>query len=708
VPQKNLKKKNVILKKILLAVMLVVFIVLVAITGTNKENIETWFAEKTKEAIATENADTTRGGYEDSSQAEVINKFNLDAKLENTDTITYIYTAEELNAFRDSVNAGDNYAGKTVYLMADIDMSSVCSSELGSWTPIGNTTYFAGTFDGNYHTINNLYINKTAGREVYVGLFNATENTANIQNLLLENVNIYAEYAVGNTDSIYVGGITGCNQGKILNCGVQSGSIIGKRTVNNTTGNIWPRAAVGGIAGCHVNTGIISDCYNKANIQSYSPRGYYNQTVAGGIVGANHGNVQNSYNSGNIYGNSYWIYIGGITGWSGYSSGPSIYIQNCYNLGIITGSYNEGYNIAGITGLNGWSGFYNTSISNSYCTTETTYSTLGNSTSQGGRVEKEKLKTYASQLGIAYEEDIFNINDGYPVLWWENPSVELNVKQEYIKEDEKLQINVTVATNEKRIIQELGREINNSDFIWSSYNDDVASIDENGLITAKSIGYTTITGTNETLGLKARAFITVYRNREGAITIPQVELGEGFTVVLKEDGTVWTAGLNSSGQLGDGTTTNRDTFTQVETSETNESGEHIKLTNIRKIGVGGYGFVLALTTQGEVYAWGSNECGQLGQNNTTNLLYATKVLDSTGQNRLKDIIDIVAGCQNSMVLTAEGKMYSWGDGSSYKLGTGNTNQQLLPVKINIDNVVKIENAQSCSPIIFKSNGKHIM
>ena len=58
-------------------------------------------------------------------------------RLQNTGTVTYIYDAADLVAFRNAVNAGDEYAGKTVYLMDDIDLSTVCSSTLGSWTPIG-------------------------------------------------------------------------------------------------------------------------------------------------------------------------------------------------------------------------------------------------------------------------------------------------------------------------------------------------------------------------------------------------------------------------------------------------------------------------------------------------------------------------------------------------------------------------------------------
>ncbi len=50
-------------------------------------------------------------------------------KLEDKDKIKYIYTIEDLVKFKNEVNAGDNYEGKTVYVMADIDMSSACSVE---------------------------------------------------------------------------------------------------------------------------------------------------------------------------------------------------------------------------------------------------------------------------------------------------------------------------------------------------------------------------------------------------------------------------------------------------------------------------------------------------------------------------------------------------------------------------------------------------
>ena len=97
----------------------------------------------------------------------------VNGNIIDTKTITntrYISTAQDLVAFRNSVNAGNTYVGKTVELINDIDLSSVCSSILGSWVPIGNSnTDFNGIFNGNYRKIKNLYI-KTNG-QTNIGLF---------------------------------------------------------------------------------------------------------------------------------------------------------------------------------------------------------------------------------------------------------------------------------------------------------------------------------------------------------------------------------------------------------------------------------------------------------------------------------------------------------------------------------------------------------
>lgn len=79
--------------------------------------------------------------------------------------------------------------------------------------------------------------------------------------------------------------------------------------------------------------------------------------------------------------------------------------------------------------------------------------------------------------------------------------------------------------------------------------------------------------------------------------------------VLKSDGTIWSTGNNSVGQLGMGDTTDRTSFTQIVSPKF--------FTEIRT-GDGRYPMVAALTNAGELYTWGYNGYGQCGTGNTVN------------------------------------------------------------------------------------------
>lgn len=99
-----------------------------------------------------------------------------------------ISTLEELKAFRDEVNAGNTFAGKTVELAANIDLMSE------EWTPIGNdTNKFQGTFDGKGYTVSNLVI---TGNNSYVGFFGFTSDGA-IKNLTIDNASVSGRLGVG-------------------------------------------------------------------------------------------------------------------------------------------------------------------------------------------------------------------------------------------------------------------------------------------------------------------------------------------------------------------------------------------------------------------------------------------------------------------------------------------------------------------------------
>lgn len=95
---------------------------------------------------------------------------------------------DELKSFRENVNAGTTYAGKTVTLAADIDLAGE------EWTPIGNSTNkFQGTFDGAGKIISNLVI---TGNNSNVGLFGFTTN-GEIKNLTIKNAQVSGRLNVG-------------------------------------------------------------------------------------------------------------------------------------------------------------------------------------------------------------------------------------------------------------------------------------------------------------------------------------------------------------------------------------------------------------------------------------------------------------------------------------------------------------------------------
>ena len=233
---------------------------------------------------------------------------NIEADLKIT-------TAEELKEFANQVNGGNTFEGKIVVLMNDIDLSSVCSSTIGSWTPIGNSTAktFKGTFNGRNYTISNLYIMATGD---YQGLFGINEGT-------IKNIKIDAGQISCNVNSIsYFGMIASYNKGQIISCKTVGGQISG----NGVT------EYAGGITG--YNTGTIKKCSNNISITVYAE--------TGGISGTNKGGtIQECYNTAKISG---FGSIGGIVG-ENLVGGT---LKNCYNTADISASNSYG----GISGIN--------------------------------------------------------------------------------------------------------------------------------------------------------------------------------------------------------------------------------------------------------------------------------------------------------------------------------------------------------------------
>ena len=244
--------------------------------------------------IPTQNADGTYGVKE-----------GADGYVEDENGNVTISTAEGLFYFAKKVNAGNNFAGKTVTLANNIDLKD----EL--WTPIGvygdknnPAMPFKGTFDGQNHAVTGLKVEES--RKNGVGFFGKVY-TGTIKNLTVEG-------SVSAPGCTYVGGIVGHGYATITNCTF-------KGTVSGSGA-----AQVGGIAGsggftvdrCSVYGDVSAGCW------------------AGGIVGncQDGGAYTNCYVEGTISSEStYWG--GGAAGITPVPLYPSQVISGCYSNTVV-------------------------------------------------------------------------------------------------------------------------------------------------------------------------------------------------------------------------------------------------------------------------------------------------------------------------------------------------------------------------------------
>jgi len=141
----------------------------------------------------------------------------------------------------------------------------------------------------------------------------------------------------------------------------------------------------------------------------------------------------------------------------------------------------------------------------------------------------------------------------------------------------------------------------------------------------------------------------------------------GSSVVVS--GSAWAWGLNTSGQLGNGTYTNSSTPVAVSLP----SG-----TTVTAI-AGGYFHGLALTSTGGVLAWGINVHGELGNGTTTNSNTPVQVSLPSGTT----VTAIAAGFYHSLALTSTGQVLAWGLNSSGQLGNGTTATSDTPVQVSL-------------------------
>ena len=145
-----------------------------------------------------------------------------------------------------------------------------------------------------------------------------------------------------------------------------------------------------------------------------------------------------------------------------------------------------------------------------------------------------------------------------------------------------------------------------------------------------------------------------------------VSAGRDHTIALKPDGTLWAWGFNGSGQLGDGTTTNKDIPTQVG-----------KDSNWKDV-FAGVNSSFAIKTDGTLWAWGSNLFGVLGDG-AFSLSRSTPFRIGTSSNWKS----ISVGTAFTIGLKTDGTLWGWGDNSQGYLGIGSS-ASYVPVQLGAD------------------------
>ena len=154
----------------------------------------------------------------------------------------------------------------------------------------------------------------------------------------------------------------------------------------------------------------------------------------------------------------------------------------------------------------------------------------------------------------------------------------------------------------------------------------------------------------------------------GTLTWSTVSGNNGSTIAIQSNGTLWGWGFNGSGTLGVGNITNYSSPVQIGA-----------LTNWSKVAIasssGGGGHVLAIKTDGTLWAWGGGSSGQIGDGTTTTYSSPVQI------GALTTWAGISAGGLFSLAVKTDGTLWAWGSNAQGQLGVSSTTSYSSPIQV---------------------------